>query len=441
MFYQDWGFESSPFKQTSLPADDVGSRLLVGRDEQVGTLMRRIENAPKISVLEGLNGIGKTSVVNVAAYRLFKKFQEDQGPLYIPCRKAFQLDAEADLQKFIDAVLIEVAQTLITNLDIVELTHDGSSLRTLKKWLNSPDLKSYQGGLCGFQGGVSTTSNPGFERAGLRETILKCLEELFPNADQGGVICCIDNLELLQESSKARMLLEQLRDPLLQANGLCWVLCGALGITYGVVSSPRLDGYLHRPIELKEMDKSFAPAILRSRIEVFARVESPYLPINQSEFSDLYTIVRGNLRTVLSYSDNYCQAVADGVLPNTEEEKRDRFHQWLRNEAESSYEASRSVLTPRTIEVFQKATSESGTFSPGDFEEFKFGSMQAFRPYIKSLEDVSLVVSTQDDTDKRRKTIQVTAKGWLAAHYLTSMGSPKLSEQESISSEGPRANQ
>ncbi|MDR3714364.1 MAG: AAA family ATPase [Puia sp.] len=437
MFYQDWGFERSPFQQTSLPADEVGSRLLVGRDQQVDTLIRRIEDAPKIAVLEGLNGIGKTSVVNVAAFRLYKRFTESKGPLYIPCRKAFQLDSDVDLQQFIDAVLVEVAQTLIAKLEIIELTHDGSSIRALDKWLNSPELKSFQGGLWLVQGGMTVNSNPGFERAGFRESILRVLAELFPDSGMGGVVCCIDNLELLQESSKARMLLEQLRDQLLQAQGLCWVLCGALGITYGVVSSPRLDGYLHRPIELKEMDKSFAPAILDSRIEAFASRPGPYLPINQSEFSDLYSIVRGNLRTVLSYSGNYCQVVADGVLPVTVKEKRERFFAWLNAEAQSAYDAARTVLTPRTLEVFNKATSESGTFSPGDYETFAFSSTQAFRPYIKSLEDVQLVVSTQDDTDKRRKTIQITPKGWLVDYYLASIAESQVQPSESADSDRP----
>jgi hypothetical protein len=70
-------------------------------------------------------------------------------------------------------------------------------------------------------------------------------------------------------------------------------------------------------------------------------------------------------------------------------------------------------VLPTTLEVFKTATSGSGTFGPGDFAAFGFNNMPGFRPYIKNLEDVNLVVSTQDETDKRRKTIQITPKGWL----------------------------
>ncbi|MBM5817672.1 MAG: hypothetical protein FJ083_14125 [Cyanobacteria bacterium K_Offshore_surface_m2_239] len=66
----------------------------------------------------------------------------------------------------------------------------------------------------------------------------------------------------------------------------------------------------------------------------------------------------------------------------------------------------------RTL-VFENAIKQDGVFSPGDYESFQFNSLQAFRPYVKALEDAGLLVSTHDEGDKRRKTIQVTALGWL----------------------------
>jgi DNA-binding MarR family transcriptional regulator len=43
-----------------------------------------------------------------------------------------------------------------------------------------------------------------------------------------------------------------------------------------------------------------------------------------------------------------------------------------------------------------------------------------FRPSIKDLEDSGLLISTRDDGDKRRKTIQITSKGWMVNHHLQS---------------------
>ena len=43
----------------------------------------------------------------------------------------------------------------------------------------------------------------------------------------------------------------------------------------------------------------------------------------------------------------------------------------------------------------------------------------ALRPQVKALEDVNLVVSAIDESDKRRKTISVTPRGWLVNYKLT----------------------
>lgn len=41
------------------------------------------------------------------------------------------------------------------------------------------------------------------------------------------------------------------------------------------------------------------------------------------------------------------------------------------------------------------------------------------RPYVKQLEDANLVHRTVDESDQRRRTIVVTANGWLV-HYKRS---------------------
>jgi hypothetical protein len=70
-------------------------------------------------------------------------------------------------------------------------------------------------------------------------------------------------------------------------------------------------------------------------------------------------------------------------------------------------------ITPEGARGFSQCGFFWGIFSPSDFEAFGFNSIPAFRPHIRDLESTGLVVSTQDDGDKRRKTIQVTPKGWL----------------------------
>lgn len=420
MLYQDWGFSESPFETTSLPASELGKSLLVGRNAEVDALTRRISTGPKLSTVEGLNGVGKTSVVNVSAFSLFEKhLRTGDGPLFIPCRKIFQLNPAKDLEEFIDDVFMEVAQTLIEQSESVKVHGHYLETNALNRWLNEPQLVGYQAGVWVVQGGrqAETNTGAGFERSGFRKAVTTWLNRIFPSPREGGVICTIDNLELLQSSDEARRVLEQLRDELFNINGLRWVLCGSLGIIFGVVSSPRLEGYLHNPVEIGEIGHDSAREILASRLKAFRAKAEPYLPLTETAFEKLYTVLKGNIRSVLAQADNYCQWVADRELPDSHETKDVMFEAWLNEQAEAAYFAARQNLRPKAFEVFQKATGKV-VFSPSDFEDFGFNSIPAFRPHVKDLEDAGALVSTQDEGDKRRKTIQVTPKGWLIEYYL-----------------------
>lgn len=420
MIYNEWGFRSSPFQTTSLPANDLGERLLVGRDTVLKLLMNRIASVPRIATVEGLNGVGKTSIVNVAAHKLYRDFiKTGNGPLYIPCSRTFQLSIEQDLNEFEDLVYLEIAQTLIARANDIQLNGTWLDTSAVNRWINSPQLTTFQGGIWLVQAGMQRQLNTGvgFERSGLRNAVGQWLKAIFPTPESGGVICTIDNLELLQSSETARSILERMRDGLLSTLGIRWVLCGALGIVYGIVSSPRLEGYLHRPIEIGEIGAEHTKDLLNSRVAAYSNDEtSSYIPINTEEFEYLYEILRGNTRSVLSYTDDYCQWISDRNRPVSKDEKALAFLKWLTEQAKAAYEASRQELRPKALKVFSQACVLR-IFSPSDFEAFGFNSVPAFRPHIRDLESVGLVVSTQDEGDKRRKTIQVTPKGWIVKYH------------------------
>lgn len=424
--YQEWGFKDSPFKTTALPPSELGSKLLVGRDRELKALLRRLYNPPKIVTIEGLNGVGKTSLVNVAAYQAYEAYLDEKSDyLFIPCCQTFQLKPNQNAEAFIDEVLMAVAQTLIDEAKRVNIVYENVKTDSLNKWLNSPQIQTLQGSISilavGGGGGVTaeTNTSAGFERSGFRKEVLRWLSELFPSPQDGGVICTIDNLELLQTSEAARKLLEQLRDELLTVSGLRWVLCGALGIVLGTASSPRLEGFLNTPIEISGVDEALASEILSSRIETFAvDPQQLYMPLLSQDFESLYDILNRNLRSVLGRSDNYCQWVADRNLPDNDIQKHQFFEEWLAIESDSAYRSVINQLRPRAWDVFRYAVSLSGVFSPSDYEEFGFNSIPAMRPHVKDLEDAGLLVSTQDEGDKRRKTIQITPKGWLVNYAL-----------------------
>lgn len=88
----------------------------------------------------------------------------------------------------------------------------------------------------------------------------------------------------------------------------------------------------------------------------------------------------------------------------------------MTHESSEALKAATDSLKPRAWGIFKVAIDLDGVFSPSDFEVFDFKTSQALRPHVKDLEDAGLLVSTQDEGDKRRKTIQVTPLGWLVKY-------------------------
>lgn len=239
------------------------------------------------------------------------------------------------------------------------------------------------------------------------------LKAMFPNAKKGGVICVIDNLELLDKSTKARETLEAMRDKLLTAHGLIWVVCGARGIVRGVASSPRLQGHLSRPIEIGAIKRESIGDLIDRRVREY-RISpgKEKTPVNQEGFLHIYKVCKDNLRISLKFCAEFSEWLHESELIDEDAgQKYALLESWLAQEA--SEFLSSIQITPKPWEIFDKIVDMGGTVSPSDHGKFGYDTPMAMRPQIKSLEDVGLVESTIDETDQRRRTISVTPKGWL----------------------------
>lgn len=433
-FYLDWGFSKNPFETNPLSPNEEGSQLLVGRDTEIKKLRRRLDNASKIATIEGLNGVGKTSLANVTVYRaLSESISNRVGPAYIPCRSIFQLNPSSSPDDFHLKVLMEVAQTLLEQHKFLRTPAGrtrAAKNRNLERFLNSAQVKSFSAGAWVINGGVTTETNTGigFERSGFEKAVCDWLSEVFPDDRSGGIVCIIDNLELLQTSTKAREAIEAFRDTLFATKGLRWILCGALGIVHGIASSPRLEGRLHKPVILDDLSDRFAPEIFRSRVKAFRASTRARLPMGEANFSEIFDIMQGNIRSVLSECDEFCSWVADKV-DDPEDFEEAFFEEWLEAELEASFEATRFELRPSALKVF-KTACQFEAFSPSDCYVFGYDSPDAMRRPIKMLENAGLLVSSVDDEDKRRKTIQVTSKGWKVRAYLDYYGDDDEQDQD-----------
>lgn len=72
----EFGFTKNPYDTMALPASVEGDALLVGRDEEVNFLIQQLTSSSLIPLLYGENGVGKSSIANVAAFRLSQKHSQ-----------------------------------------------------------------------------------------------------------------------------------------------------------------------------------------------------------------------------------------------------------------------------------------------------------------------------------------------------------------------------
>lgn len=417
----------NPFAVTALPPNQHGDRLLVGRDAEVRSIQDRLCDPPKAITLEGPNGVGKTSIANVAVYRALEMFRRGETEfLFAMASDPLQITSEDDTEKFLDKVYYAVAQSLIKITKDPEVVRYGSNLKnqaSIDKWLNFAEAKGWSAGIpwLNFGKSASTNSSDGFTRSGFRNTINQWLQDYFPDGEGGGVVCILDNLEILQESRTARDKLEELRDPAFSIPGIRWILCGASGIVRAVASTPRLEGILHTPIEVAGIPEAKAVAILQSRVTTYSAFETqPFLPITEQSFSKLYSILRSNIRSTLSSSDNYCRWVdSAGQLERATRSPDDLFVEWLKMEHGSVMNDVQKRVKKTAWKVFDKAVELGGQFAPGDFDDFGFNSASALRTHILALEGTGLISSSVDETDSRRKSISITPRGWMVHHART----------------------
>lgn len=423
-FYQEWGFIDNPFKTTPLQPNEEGKNLIVGRDVEIKRLTTRIFNPPSLVTVEGLNGVGKTSLINVAIYKSYEEFFDGTTKdLFIPCHRTFQLSSSKDPEEFMDEVLIEVAQTMIKRSEELQILRKEKleGKPQLDKWLNSTHLSTFQGTLAIFGVGKSSETNTskGFERSGFRQIVRNWLEQIFPYGTTGGVVCIIDNLEILETSALAKKSVEELRDLLFNFPGIRWVLCGALGIVKSIAATPRLEGLLHDPIEIGGIDQKYAKEIFNRRIENAAVGEIYQMPLTANGFELLFDVLKQNIRNTLAECDQFCMYVHDNNLSFDDDSQKDlAFIAWLDEKSTSNYKAIRNQITPRVVKLFKAIVAHGSSFSPSDYALFEYNSIPAMRPGIKDLEDVGLLQSSKDESDSRRKSIQLTAKGYFVSYAM-----------------------
>jgi hypothetical protein len=454
--YTSAGFTGNPFTVYALQADDLGRRLMVGRDDQVQLVGKRLHKHGKITCLDGHVGVGKTSLVNVAAYRCLNAFLSgDTTQLLIPLNHSFQLGKDDDVTEFCERVFRKIAAGLLAHLPQLTALYSlpDKSMAQLNAWLHSPVIShindslgaSFTGGVPGvlsatFSGGAAgssqTNTGAGFAKDGVETLVRSWLDSIFKVQGSGGVICVIDNLELLESGPNARRMLELLRDRLFNINGIRWVFCGANGVILSLAASERLGSFLNTPIiDVKNIKIEHVRPLIEARLNEYAIDPSEAelnLPILMEDIVSLYKMLNFNLRDLLAYVDEYCEHQIN-ITQNrlSDEQKSKRFDKWLRTRSIDTYKELLSRISNDAWIVLDIAMGPEckGTFGVGDYQTFSSNSKihmtkTSFNKWLKSLEKLQLiskyadefVAGDEEDEGFKRDVFTVTAKGSLV-HY------------------------
>jgi hypothetical protein len=452
--YADYGLSENPFVVHALRPDAKGRRLLVGRDEDLKQVARCLHKHGKITCLDGHVGVGKTSLVNVAAYLCYDAFIKGSTPqLLVPVAEPFQLKKDEDVNAFCADVFRRVAQTLLKyRIDLQGLDQLPREAGHLDAWLNSPIVEHVTGALgiggsFGFPGVASANAtvaggtnrqlntSAAFGEQGFEQLIRTWLEQIFSVKGNGGVICVIDNLELLESGVQARRTLEVLRDRLFGVIGLRWVFCGANGVIHSLAGSERLASFLNTPvIDVDHVKTSALEPLFHARFKEFAMVDEAdawaRLPLKLSDLQALYPIVNFNLRDLLALADEYCEDIhGKDIILIKEDHKAKRFAKWLERITVTRYQALKSRLPSDAWVILDLVMSDDfrGTFGIGDYESLNQNSRvgiakSTFEKRLRDLVKNGLVSKSIDDevhhkTDGfTREVFNVTAKGSLV-HY------------------------
>jgi hypothetical protein len=422
-----FGFEENPYDNQGLPGDETGDHLLVGREAEIAEVQRKIASAGTHPSVEGLAGVGKTSMLAVAGYRMMQTtVVAAGGTLFVPAREFFQ--ASESLADFEDDVFRQVAQTLIETVEAFRRAAiEVPDIEGLNKWLNSPQYRSagISSAIVGGNYGSEPNTSEGFARSGFPEKVKAELERCFPKPGAGAVICVLDNLELLQTSAAARETLEGLRDRVFNVTGLRWVLCGSRGIV-SRARSQRLSGVFDPPMQVGPLPDDDSMELIRRRLEHFGDSGS-YAPVPPEAFEFLYRALHSNLRDAMAHAQQFSDWLyGEYIAPGRElpplDDRQPLLEAWLTEQAETAEGAAR--VQPRVWQFFDDLARDGGRCRASEAETYGFNTQQQMGSAVTALANANLLIRETDPENATKNIHTITPQGWLVFFHRNGYETP-----------------
>lgn len=272
----------------------------------------------------------------------------------------------------------------------------------------------------GVNGGIDNEINKTqvFENDLLFNVIEEILIKTFEKID-GGIVCLIDNIELVNTNKKAKELIELMRDKVFNIKGTKWVLCGEKDIFMSVVESARMSAYIHRPIVVNKLDYRIAKNMFRSRFNFYG---GTYLPLTENEFESIFRMFEGNTRDIFQCVGDYCLEVYENNdEPKYEYEKEDCFSKWLETFTVGYIRNTINVIEEDYFKLlfnlYKFNINNIGTFS----RKYKGSNIKEF---IEVLIENNFIKVYEDNT------FTYLRKGHIMNYYLSTFDSFEELEEE-----------
>jgi hypothetical protein len=414
-----FGFARNPYDTEPVPPSDEGDFLLVGRDAEVADLVARLTAGSTIPALVGANGVGKTSIFSVAAYRL-SQARSDDGPLYLALDAPLQLNSTRSLDQFVQDAYYRIAKVLLDEPEL--LARRGvkkKEIKALRRWLRDPDARQRTFGVStpiiggSLQTGATPSGSEGFKGAGMQMMVDEWLDRCFGEPGSGGIVSLIDNLEILGTSAHAREAVEALRDGLFAKRGLRWVLCGTPAVIGGrALFSARMEGRIAPPIDIGAVPSELAPDLVTRRLERFGTSEA-YAPVDGQGFERIYGVVNSRLRYALDLCQEFAFFLhAQGRRPADPGERLEILESWLAGRANEVARGA-SDVPARSWRLFDDLVDIGGEIRSSEADVCRFDSAEDMAAAATSLWRTGLLERIEADEDNY--VLQVTTPGWLVS--------------------------
>ncbi|MFJ4166852.1 hypothetical protein ACIPY5_14975 [Microbacterium sp. NPDC089698] len=435
-----YGFSSSPYSTSALQVAGADETLLVGRDQELRTVLRDLISGTQMVALEGDYGVGKSSLAAVAASTAsrWRQARDSIAPLFLAPGRPLELEEKDTASSLERRAYFQVAGSILANED--RLIREGINLTQLNEfryWLTTPTGGGWSAGIgASFPAVIGTNlsigrtrssnTSTGFTESGVITLIDSWLAAIFVTPEAGGVILLLDNLEVLSRFTKGVQLFESLRDRLFKRQGLRWIISGAEGTVRAALSTPKMSGVFPEPIDIAPLPHDLVKLVIARREEAFRVRSDAKLPVSPSAFEDAYAATGRNLRIALGLAERFSLRTEPGDMAWMTPEERDaRFWAWTVNEGEKVIKQISDKVTDKQWKVLTTLVTDlDGFATSANAGDFGYKSLSSFQAHVQALAALRLVNYTADEQDGRRRIITATETGRLAVASRPSSSVP-----------------